>query len=120
MGIVETSSRPTALERGLLEDLCASGALTTEQVHRLRFPGTGTSNCRLRLMDLRRRGLVMRLECCSGEDRAVWWAVTAAGAAQVGRRPRGAWSPARLERRLAAGDRYVEETLARRVRMLGD
>lgn len=106
-------ARRSALEQGILRDLCAAGAMTTEQVRRLRFPGSGVPTCRLRLAAMRARGLVAELQCRWGHERQVVWLATERGAAAVGLSAPGTWDPSRFGPMLAAAEHFVEETLAR-------
>jgi hypothetical protein len=106
-------------ERGLLADLAAAGVMTTEQVARLRFPGTGRANCRLHLAALLRRGLLARLR--GAGTRETCWSVTAAGMRAIGRpagdAPRGLLDdPWRLDDMLKHSEHFLRAALAQRAR----
>lgn len=70
------------LERGILADLQQAMVMTTGQIWRLRFAGTGLANCRLRLERLARRDLVRRLPRERGVEAC--WCLTPGGRAALG------------------------------------
>ena len=108
-------------ERGILCDLALAGVMTTDQVWRLRFPGTGRANCRLRLARLRQRGLLARLALPGPGGRESCWCLTSAGLAATG--GAGAaeplWDlsdPWRLDALLQHAERYLQAALDERMR----
>ncbi len=102
---------------GLLSDLGSAGVMTTDQIRRLRFPGTGAANCRLHLAALARRGLIARLPLPGPGGREACWRLTPAGGAAVGAAAppiealRDPWG---LDDRLQAAERYLQEALRMR------
>jgi hypothetical protein len=109
-------------DRGLLGDLAAAGIMTTDQVRRLRFPGTGAANCRMHLAALARRGLIARLPLPGPAGREACWCLTPAGRAAAGLPPaapslenlQDAW---RLDEVLREAERYLQEALLARARL---
>jgi|GEM_PF-5119497 len=112
------------LERGMLADLHAASVMTTGQLWRLRFPGTGIANCRLRLERLVRRGLVRRIARGRGLDAC--WCLSADGCAALGVTPPPAGTPRadevddgpQLRSLIFQAECYVQGKLVERVRGL--
>ena len=112
------------LERGILADLQDATVMTTGQIWRLRFAGTGVANCRLRLERLARRELVRRLPRQRGAEAC--WCLTPGGETALGPtagRPRPRLQDTLTdERRLRAllrqADAYVQGKLAERAQGL--
>jgi hypothetical protein len=106
-------------DRGLLSDLGAAGVMTTDQIRRLRFPGTGAANCRRHLAALARGGLIARLPLPGPGGHEACWHLTAAGRAAVGVTApvpgiEALRDPWRLDDLLQAAEHYIQEALRAR------
>jgi len=108
-----------ASDRGLLADLAMAGVMTTDQIWRLRFPGTGRPNCRLHLARLRREGLLTRLGLPGPGNREACWCLTPTGLRAAGGPPGDRFwdlaDPWRLDALLQQAERYLQAALQERM-----